>query len=70
MDAEFELRATRDDFLHAFVAFFDVQFTQCHKVLTIATGPRSRHTHWKQTIFYLDEPMAIHKARRGAGSKG
>jgi len=50
----FVLKAERNDFIHAFVAHFDVFFNHCHKPLGFSTGPQARTTHWKQAVFYLD----------------
>ena len=36
--SSFKLVATRDDFVHAFVAYFDVGFTKCHKPIHFSTG--------------------------------
>jgi type I protein arginine methyltransferase len=36
--APFKLVAARDDFIHAFVAYFDVSFTKCHKLMGFSTG--------------------------------
>lgn len=36
--APFKLVAERNDFIHAFVAYFDVSFTQCHKPMGFSTG--------------------------------
>lgn len=55
----FTLRFNRQDFCHALVAFFDVQFTKCHTPLTLPTGPFDKYTHWKQNIFYLDEELVV-----------
>ncbi|EFJ20820.1 hypothetical protein SELMODRAFT_86090 [Selaginella moellendorffii] len=57
--APFKLVATRNDFIHALVAYFDVSFTKCHKVVGFSTGPRSRPTHWKQTVLYLEDVITI-----------
>ncbi|XP_042387120.1 probable protein arginine N-methyltransferase 1 [Zingiber officinale] len=57
--APFKLIAQRDDYIHAFVAYFNVLFTQCHKEISFSTGPRSKATHWKQTVLYLDEVLTI-----------
>ena len=59
IDAPFELRVTRNDYVHALVAYFDVHFTACHKPLGFSTGPKARATHWKQTVFYLDAAPAV-----------
>lgn len=36
--APFKLIAERDDFVHALVAYFDVSFTKCHKLMGFSTG--------------------------------
>ena len=36
--APFKLVAQRDDYIHAFVAYFDVSFTKCHKLMGFSTG--------------------------------
>ena len=58
-EAAFSLRCLRDDFAHAFVAYFDCAFTQVHKPIAFSTSPFSTYTHWKQTVFYLREPLTI-----------
>lgn len=39
------------------VGFFDVSFTRGHKPLSFTTSPRARATHWKQTVFYLEDTL-------------
>ncbi|KAK7738529.1 Nuclear SAM-dependent mono-and asymmetric methyltransferase [Cytospora paraplurivora] len=55
----FELRARRDDFIHALVAWFDIEFTACHKTIAFSTGPHTKYTHWKQTVFYLKDVLTV-----------
>ncbi|KAL7096790.1 hypothetical protein ACP275_10G101900 [Erythranthe tilingii] len=57
--APFKLVAERDDYIHAIVAYFDVSFTMCHKLMGFSTGPKSRTTHWKQTVLYLEDVLTI-----------
>jgi len=57
----FSLRIKRDDYLHALVAYFNVEFSKSHTHLQFSTGPHSKYTHWKQTVFYLDEEMMVHQ---------
>ncbi|KAG6428623.1 hypothetical protein SASPL_112876 [Salvia splendens] len=57
--APFKLVAERDDYVHALVAYFDVSFTKCHKLMGFSTGPKSRATHWKQTVLYLEDVLSI-----------
>ncbi|KAJ3208461.1 Protein arginine N-methyltransferase 1 [Entophlyctis luteolus] len=55
----FQLTATRDDYVHAFICYFDCMFTACHKPVRLPTGPHSKYTHWKQTVFYLTDVLAV-----------
>lgn len=56
-DADFYLRLNREDYCHAFVSYFNVEFSKTHTRLRFSTGPEAEYTHWKQTVFYLDEPI-------------
>ncbi|KAK0513452.1 hypothetical protein JMJ35_004438 [Cladonia borealis] len=47
------------DFIHALIAWFDIEFTACHKPIHFSTGPQSKYTHWKQTVFYLREVLTV-----------
>lgn len=55
----FRLCAKRRDCVHSFVAYFECAFTQCHTPLGFSTSPFAKYTHWKQTIFYLKEPISV-----------
>jgi protein arginine N-methyltransferase 1 len=55
--ADFALPLHRTDFVHALVAYFDVTFSCCHKPVVMPTAPHCKPTHWKQTVFYLQEPL-------------
>ncbi|KAL8223250.1 hypothetical protein R6Q57_020649 [Mikania cordata] len=57
--APFKLVAERDDYIHALVAYFDVSFSVCHKMTGFSTGPKSKNTHWKQTVLYLEDVLTI-----------
>ena len=52
-DAPFALVARREDTVHAFVTFFDVQFTRSKVRFT--TSPTAKYTHWKQAVLYMPE---------------
>jgi protein arginine N-methyltransferase 1 len=54
----YRFAATRNDFIHAFVVYWDCGFTRGHKEIWFSTSPRSRTTHWRQTVFYLQEHLA------------
>ncbi|KAK8958643.1 putative protein arginine N-methyltransferase 1 [Platanthera guangdongensis] len=64
----FKLMAERNDFIHALVAYFDVAFTRCHKLMGFSTGPRSKATHWKQTVLYLEDVLTICEGEVLSGS--
>lgn len=57
--APFKLTAARNDYVHAFIAWFDIGFTHCHKPIWFSTGPQARYTHWKQTVFYTPETLTL-----------
>ena len=58
-ESTFTVAAERADFVHAMVAYFDIEFRGCHKPVKFSTGPHAEYTHWKQTVFYLEESLAI-----------
>eukprot|EP00877_Chromochloris_zofingiensis_P001551 jgi/Chrzof1/11397/Cz05g35070.t1 len=57
--APFSLKASRNDYIHALVAYFDVTFNACHKPVYFSTAPQCRPTHWKQTVFYLEDSLTV-----------
>lgn len=59
--APFKIFANRDDYIHAFVTFFTVDFSACHKRTGFSTGPDSKYTHWKQTVFYIRDEITANK---------
>ena len=66
--SEYSLTASRDDYIDALVAYFTVQFTKCHKHTAISTAPHSRYTHWKQTVFYLQDCLTVQKGEKLTGT--
>merc|ERR1711976_55893 len=57
--ANFHLNVRRNDYVQALVTFFNIEFTKCHKRTGFSTGPESRYTHWKQTVFYIDDYLTV-----------
>mmetsp|Transcript_5695 Transcript_5695/g.14417 ORF Transcript_5695/g.14417 Transcript_5695/m.14417 type:complete len:332 (+) Transcript_5695:264-1259(+) len=66
--APFQLECTRNDYIHALVVYFDVDFGACHKQCGFSTSPGCRTTHWKQTVFYLQEPITVCEGERLSGT--
>jgi type I protein arginine methyltransferase len=63
----FTLDCRRDDFIHALIAWFDIDFTACHKPIRFSTGPHTKYTHWKQTVFYLREVLTVQQGEQIRG---
>ncbi|KAK2750948.1 type I protein arginine N-methyltransferase Rmt1 [Myotisia sp. PD_48] len=63
----FNLLARRNDYVHALIAWFDIDFTACHKPVHFSTGPHAKYTHWKQTVFYLRDVLTIRDGERVSG---
>lgn len=57
----FHLTCRHDDYIHAFVTFFTVDFSRCHKRTWFSTAPDAPYTHWKQTVFYLNDYATVRK---------
>lgn len=65
--APFTLSVRRSDFIHALIAWFDIEFSACHKPIRFSTGPHSKYTHWKQTVFYLREVLTVEEDEQVTG---
>jgi protein arginine N-methyltransferase 1 len=66
--SEFRLRCVRSDYVQALVTFFTVEFSKCHKRTGFSTGPDCQYTHWKQTVFYLQEAITVKKNEEVTGT--
>ena len=55
----FFLQVHRNDYAHALITYFNIEFTKCHNRTGFSTAPDSRYTHWKQTVFYLDDYLTV-----------
>lgn len=63
----FTLKATRDDLAHALLTWFDIVFPGDEEVV-FSTGAHATYTHWKQTVFYLDQVLDLKKGETVTGS--
>lgn len=64
----FKLPVKRDEYIHAFITYFTVDFTACHTPVGFSTSPEAnKYTHWKQTVFYFPDCIAV---QRGEEIKG
>lgn len=55
----FSLSVRRTDYIHALIAWFDIEFAASHKPVKFSTGPHTKYTHWKQTVFYLADVLTV-----------
>ncbi|KAF5399860.1 hypothetical protein PHET_06446 [Paragonimus heterotremus] len=55
--------------LDAFVGYFDVRFDDDASVqVAFSTSPMAPPTHWKHTVFFLDQPLKVEHGDRVTGS--
>lgn len=67
---QFKLTATRDDMAHALLTWFDIIFPSDKEEneVVFSTGAHATYTHWKQTVFYLDQVLDLKKGETVTGS--
>jgi len=65
--AKFELTSQYNDHVHAFLGYFDTVFSHSHRPLVLPTGPEHKSTHWKQTVFYLRDPITCKEGEKISG---
>ncbi|XP_078405641.1 protein arginine N-methyltransferase 3 isoform X2 [Cetorhinus maximus] len=60
--SEFSLKITEDHECVAISGHFDISFEKnCSNKVMFSTGPGSTQTHWKQTVFLLEQPVSVRK---------
>ncbi|KAH0516451.1 Protein arginine N-methyltransferase 1 [Microtus ochrogaster] len=52
----FCLQVKRNDYIHALVAYFNIEFTRYHKRTGFSSSPMYPYTHWKQTVLHEELP--------------
>ncbi|KAG7214916.1 hypothetical protein INR49_005191, partial [Caranx melampygus] len=62
----FCLQIQRNDYIHALVTYFNIEFTKCHKKTGFSTD--APYTHWKQTVFYLEDYLTVRRGEEIVGS--
>ena len=56
---DFKLKFCRSDYCHALMSYFECAFTLVHKPIVFSTSPLCQYTHWKQVVYYLEEPLTV-----------
>jgi hypothetical protein len=52
--SNFEIKVEKEGFFNAFIGSFEVKL--CEDVF-LNTLPIGKETHWKQSIFFIDNPI-------------
>ena len=65
--APFKLTAKRNDYVHALLAYFDIEFSDTHKPVKFTTRTEAKPTHWKQSVFYVVENLTMVKGESLSG---
>lgn len=55
----FELTMLKREFVHAFLVYFDVEFTKGRRTVTISNYPGLSPTLWGHSVFYLDSVLSV-----------
>lgn len=57
--SKFKLHTKRQDFINGIISWFDIEFPapKGKKPVTFSTGAHAAYTHWKQTVFYLEDDL-------------
>ena len=66
--SEYSLTMLRPDRVHALVSWFDTLFSDLENTVKLSTSPYNRYTHWKQTVFYLEEDLDVESGEVLKGS--
>eukprot|EP00824_Muranothrix_gubernata_P013633 TRINITY_DN2832_c0_g1_i1.p1 TRINITY_DN2832_c0_g1~~TRINITY_DN2832_c0_g1_i1.p1 ORF type:complete len:385 (-),score=59.09 TRINITY_DN2832_c0_g1_i1:72-1226(-) len=62
------LTAKKTDNIHAICGWFDIFFNNLKNPVKFTTSPFTKDTHWKQTVFYLREPILLNEGECVKGS--
>lgn len=65
---DFTLTTARDDFINAFVLFFEIGYTKCHKHLYMSTSPYELPSMWKQIILYFENHLYVSQNKKIYGN--
>ena len=57
--SQFDLQVEYKGGLYGFVSWFDCDFSHGDKKVLLSTSPYKKQTHWKQTVFYVEEPEQL-----------
>ena len=57
--AKYELKMLYNDRVHGLIAWFDTPFSNLTRPVMLSTSPYKKYTHWKQTVFYMEQDIDV-----------
>uniref|UniRef100_A0A2K6Q2X7 Protein arginine N-methyltransferase domain-containing protein n=1 Tax=Rhinopithecus roxellana TaxID=61622 RepID=A0A2K6Q2X7_RHIRO len=66
----FCLQVKQNDYVHAQVAYFNIEFMHCHKRTGFSISPESLYTHWRQVVFYMEDYLTFKTGKEIFGTIG
>jgi protein arginine N-methyltransferase 1 len=64
----YSIKMNYTDKVHGLVAWFDTTFSDLQRPVVLSTSPLKKYTHWKQSVFYLEQPLNVRKGDTIYGS--
>ena len=64
---EFQIHANKRMRIDAFATYFDVFFGDMEYKTVLSTSPNKKQTHWRNTLFYLEEPIKLNEGEKVEG---
>lgn len=64
----YNLKIKANSKVSALISWFDCHFENLKNPVTLSTSPYAPYTHWKNTIFYLDQPQSVRVGEKMSGS--
>ena len=58
-NSTFKLIIRRPTQFHGFISWFTTDFSHGNENICLNTSPFKKWTHWKQTVFYLKNPLML-----------
>ena len=66
--ATYHLNIKKNSKVSAMISWFDCHFENLKNKVILSTSPYEPYTHWKNTIFYLDQPQDVREGDKVKGS--
>ena len=60
----YQIIFNEDECFNGLVAWFNVTFNRIKNRITLSTAPEDEPTHWKQTVFYIEDDVYVKKGEK------